>query len=117
MGLALGYEDLNNHDSLRHDPLLALLSDQHDLSGKHRKRSRDKGYALAGKSTLNRLELTPFDADAAHRYTKIVARPTVIDELLVDLFLEAHDTPPVEIIVNVDATDDPSPCVRIVVAS
>ncbi len=106
MGLALGYEDLNDHDSLRHDPLLALLSDRHDLSGKHRKRSRDQGCALAGKSTLNRLELTPFDADAAHRYKKIVARPVVIDELLLDLFLEAYDTPPVEIIVDVDATDD-----------
>lgn len=107
MGLALGYEDLNDHDSLRHDPLLALLSDKHDLSGKHRKRSQDQGCALAGKSTLNRLELTPFDADAAHRYKKIVAKPSAMDELLVDVFLEVHATPPEEIILDVDATDDP----------
>src|SRR5210317_1390334 len=65
MGLALGYEDLNDHDAMRHDPLLALVSDKHDVSGKTRKRGRDRGCALAGKSTLNRLELTPFDADGA----------------------------------------------------
>lgn len=107
MGLALGYEDLNDHDTLRHDPLLALLSDKQDLSGKTRKRDQDKGCALAGKSTLNRLELTPFDADAASRYKKIVADPEGMDDLLVDLFLEAYANPPEEVIVDVDATDDP----------
>jgi len=107
MGLALGYEDLNDHDTLRHDPLLALLSDKRDLSGKTRKRDQDKGCALAGKSTLNRLELTPFDADAASRYKKIVADPEGMDDLLVDLFLEAYDSTPEEIILDVDATDDP----------
>lgn len=107
MGLALGYEDLNDHDTLRHDPLLALLSDTHDVSGKTRKRDQDKGCALAGKSTLNRLELTPLCADATSRYKKIVADPEGIDDLLVDLFLEAHDAAPVEIILDVDATDDP----------
>ncbi len=107
MGLALGYEDLNDHDSLRHDPLLALLSDKQDLSGKTRKRDQDKGCALAGKSTLNRLELTPLDADAASRYKKIVADIEGMDDLLVELFLEAHDTAPAEIILDVDATDDP----------
>ncbi len=75
MGLALGYEDLNDHDALSHDPLLALLSDKHDLAGKKRLRAQDKGFALAGKSTLNRLELTPFDADRSSRYKKIVADP------------------------------------------
>jgi len=107
MGLALGYEDLNDHDTLRHDPLLALLSDKQDLSGKTRKRDQDKGCALAGKSTLNRLELTPLDADAASRYKKIVADPEGMDDLLVDLFLEAYDSPPEEIVLDVDATDDP----------
>ena len=106
MGLALGYEDLNDHDILRQDPLLALLSDQHDLSGERRKRSRDKGCALAGKSTLNRLELTPVNADQAERYKKIVARLSAMDELLMDIFLQAHDTPPEQIILDVDATDD-----------
>ncbi len=107
MGLALGYEDLNDHDTLRHDPLLALLSDTRDVSGKVRKRDQDKGCALAGKSTLNRLELTPLDADAASRYKKIVADPERMDDLLVDLFLEAYETEPAEIILDVDATDDP----------
>ena len=56
--------------------------------GKTRKRARDKGCTLAGKSTLNRLELTPFDADHSSRYKKIVARPGAMDDLLADLFLE-----------------------------
>jgi hypothetical protein len=107
MGLALGYEDLNDHDTLRHDPLLALLSDKQDVSGKTRKRDQDKGCALAGKSTLNRLELTPPHADSASRYKKIVADIEGMDDLLVDLFLEAHDTAPAVIILDVDATDDP----------
>lgn len=107
MGLALGYEDLNDHDALRQDPLLALLSDVADPTGQDRRRAQDKGCALAGKSTLNRLELTPLDADAASRYTKIVMCPAAMDELLVALFLEAYEAPPGEIILDVDATDDP----------
>lgn len=107
MGLALGYEDLHDHDTLRHDPLLALLSDTSDVSGQTRKRARDKGGALAGKSTLNRLELTPLDANKTSRYKKVVARSEAMDALLVALFLEAYATPPDEIILDVDATDDP----------
>ncbi len=107
MGLALGYEDLNDHDTLRHDPLLALLSGKQDLTGETRQREQDKGCAIAGKSTLNRLELTPLDADATSRYKKIVADSRAMDDLLVDLFLEAYDSPPEEIILDVDATDDP----------
>ena len=107
MGLALGYEDLNDHDALRHDPLLALLSDVADPTGQDRRRAQDKGCALAGKSTLNRLELTPLDADAASRYKKIVTCPAAMDELLVALFLEAYEAPPAEIILDADGTDDP----------
>jgi len=102
MGLALGYEDLNDHDALRQDPLLALLSDVADPTGQDRRRAQDKGCALAGKSTLNRLELTPFDADAASRYKKVVASPAAMDELLVALFLEAYEAPPAEIILDAD---------------
>ena len=58
-GLALGYEDLNDHDQLRGDPLLAMLSGKADVEGRKRRRKRDRGKAGAGKSTLNRLELTP----------------------------------------------------------
>ena len=106
-GIALGYEDLNDHDALRQDELLALLSDKEDLTGNDRVREQDKGKALAGKSTLNRLELTPLNANGKSRYKKIVANPVAMDNLLVDLFVESHETPPAEIVLDVDATDDP----------
>jgi len=63
-GLALGYEDLNDHDELRNDPLLAVMVGKEDPTGKDRIRKRDKGKPLAGKSTLNRLELTPVRANS-----------------------------------------------------
>jgi len=72
-GLALGYEDLNDHDQLRHDPLLATLVGKRDPTGDGRTRRRDRGKALAGRNTLNRLELTPRGADKNSRYKKIVA--------------------------------------------
>jgi hypothetical protein len=106
-GIALGYEDLNDHDRLRFDPLLALLIGKSDPTGQDRLRAQDRGKALAGKSTLNRLELTPPEATAAHRYKKIVARPEQIDRLLLDIFVEAQDTPPEQIVLDCDATDDP----------
>lgn len=93
-GLALGYEDLNDHDELRWDPLMGLLSGKRDPQGLNRVRERDRGKALAGKSTLNRLELTPAGAGPGARYKKITARPETIDELLVTLFIEAHERPP-----------------------
>lgn len=107
IGLALGYEDLNDHDVLRQDPLLALLCEQPDVSGAGRRCARDRGSALAGKSTLNRLELTPEQASEASRYKKIVARPEAMDALLVELFIEAHRRAPKRIVLDVDATDDP----------
>ncbi len=107
MGIALGYEDLNDHDQLRSDPLLALMVDKADPQGLDRARSRDQGKALAGKSTLNRLELTPWNADQASRYKKIVAKPGAIDELLVELFLDAYEVAPKRIWLDLDATDDP----------
>lgn len=107
-GLALGYEDLNDHDDLRNDPLLAVLVGKTDPEGGDRIRSRDKGKAMAGKSTLNRLELTPEQpTDEEKRYKKIVMKPEEIDRLLVDIFLQAHDKAPKQIILDVDATDDP----------
>jgi len=106
MGIALGYEDLNDHDSLRHDILMGLLSEKGDPEGGDR-RGQDRGKALAGKSTLNRLELTPADANAKSRYKKIVVDTGAIDKLLVDIFTESYANAPEEIIVDVDATDDP----------
>jgi hypothetical protein len=106
-GLCLGYEDLNDHDSLRRDPLLATLVGKLDPTGQNRRRKRDKGCALSGKSTLNRLELTTKDASSASRYKKIVYDPQSIDRLLVQLFLQAHPKEPKEIWLDLDATDDP----------
>jgi hypothetical protein len=78
-GIALGYEDLNDHDRLRHDVMMGLLSEKRDPSGKDRVREQDQGKAIAGKSTLNRLELTPEDANKKSRYKKIVADGGKID--------------------------------------
>jgi Transposase DDE domain group 1 len=106
-GLALGYEDLNDHDQLRGDPLLAVLIGKAEPEGTDRRRQQDRGKAGAGKSTLNRLELTPENADAQARYKKIVCRQQALDELLADLFLEAYAAPPGRIVLDLDATDDP----------
>ncbi len=105
--LALGYEDLNDHDHLRRDPLLAVVVGKADPSGRARLRRRDRGKALAGKSTLNRLELTPTGADKGSRYKKITCRTRDVEQLLVTLFLQAHRQPPERIVLDLDATDDP----------
>ena len=84
-GLALGYEDLNDHDELRKDPLLATLAGKADPTGQNREQKRDRGKPLAGKSTLNRLELTPEGANRKSRYKKIVIRPEAVDDFLVDV--------------------------------
>jgi len=105
-GIALGYEDLNDHDRLRSDPALAVMVGKEDLKGEHRRLDEDRGKALAGKSTLNRLELgsAAFSID---RYKKIRRDDEAIDRLFVDHFLQAHDEPPSQIILDADATDDP----------
>src|SRR5439155_21574798 len=87
-GLALGYEDLNDHDDLRRDPLLATVVGKPDPAGETRRRQRDRGKPLAGKSTLNRLELTPVGADKAARYKKVVCRTHDVEALFVTLFLQ-----------------------------
>ena len=96
-GLALGYEDLNDHDTLRHDPIMAVLGGK--LSAR-----RSDCAPLAGKSTLNRLELSRV---APSRYHKISHDTAAIERLFVDLFLEAHGKAPKQIILDLDATDDP----------
>ena len=107
-GLALGYEDLNDHDELRRDPLFALLVGKEDPEGENRIRNQDKGKAMAGKSTLNRLELTPAQpTETEKRYKKIIMKQEQIDRLFVDVFLQAHAEAPAEIILDVDATDTP----------
>jgi hypothetical protein len=105
--LALGYEDLNDHDALRHDPLLAVLVGKDDPTGQDRRRAEDRGKSLAGKSTLNRLELTPVGADEKSRYKKIVARHRDIDAFFVEMFLALNPDSPPQIVLDLDATDDP----------
>jgi hypothetical protein len=95
--IALGYEDLNDHDELRHDPLMAVLAGK--LTSK-----RAECAPVAGKSTLNRLELSQLEPN---RYHKISHNPMKIKNLLVDVFLESHARPPRQIVLDLDATDDP----------
>src|SRR6201998_1835875 len=95
--IALGYEDLNDNDELRHDPMMAVLA------GKLKARREDCA-PVAGKSTLNRLELSKLEPT---RYHKISHNPVAIKNLLVALFVEAHARPPKQIILDLDATDDP----------
>ena len=95
-GLALGYEDLNDHEQLRHDPLLGVLAGKKQI-----------GQSLAGKSTLNRLELTPAGDALKERYSKITYSSEAIDELLVTLFQESQARAPRRIVLDLDATDMP----------
>ena len=90
LGLCLGYEDLNDHDELCRDPMLAVLCESEDVKGERRRRESDRGKALAGKSTLNRLELRPVQ-EKHKRYRKIEADTACLDGLLVDVFLEAYE--------------------------
>jgi len=96
-GIALGYEDVNDHDELRHDPVMAVLTGK--LSAK-----RADCAPVAGKSTLNRLELSRAEPT---RYHKIAYDEAAIEALLLTLFLEAHERPPKQIVLDLDATDDP----------
>lgn len=91
-GLALGYEDLNDHEQLRHDPLLGMMAGKAEPGRE----------ALAGKSTLNRLELGDAKPD---RYKKITFWRDAIDDLLVDVFLEGHAAIPEEVVLDIDTTD------------
>jgi Transposase DDE domain group 1 len=103
-GLALGYEDLNDHDRLRRDPLWGTLIGKPDPAGDSRKRARDRGCSLAGKSTLNRLEHTPKKKNG--RYHKITWDEAAMANVFVDHYLDATREAPEEIVLDLDATDD-----------
>jgi hypothetical protein len=98
VAIALGYEDVNDHDNLRFDPVLALFSDR--LEAK-----RKDCAPLAGKSTINRLEHAP--RDGGERYHKIGHDGKALARVFVDVFLDAYGKPPEEIVLDLDATDDP----------
>ena len=103
-GNCLGYEDLNDHDRLRADPLLAVAVNKADPLGLDRRQESDRGKALAGKSTLNRLELAK--KDGPDKYHKIQPHEDQIDRWMVDGFIHAHEGAPDEIVLDLDATDD-----------
>jgi hypothetical protein len=97
LGLCLGYEDLIDHDQIRNDPVLGAVLGKLEAAG--------PGCApLSGKSTLNRLEHAP---SGKHRYHKISHDPEAIERLFVELFLEGFAKPPRQIVLDLDATDDP----------
>ncbi len=104
LGLAAGYEDLNDHNRWRLDPLAAVAVGKADPLGQDRRCDADKGKALAAISTLNRLELSN---DKDTRYHKIVADHALIGELLIDLAVRTLDPDTREIVLDLDATDDP----------
>jgi hypothetical protein len=133
-GLCMGYEDLNDHETLRDDGILAVLvgkpevvtsgpvpqqplkgsavtnrttTQAADATALEQSTKPPRKVRLAGKSTLNRLELTPAGASEKSRYQKITASTHDMQNLLVDLFLQQHDEPPTEIVLDFDATDDP----------
>lgn len=105
-GFCLGYEDLNDHDSLRDDPALALALECSDITGQDRVRQRDKGHPLASSKTLNRLELSSEETAAEGRYKRVAADFEEMDALLVNLFMDSFPAPPERIILDLDATDD-----------
>ena len=105
--LALGYEDLNDHDRLCADPLLAGVCGKKDPRGQDRLRPRDKGKPLCGKSTLNRLELTPPDATASARYKKIAGQPEALEDFFIAEYVRSLPKDTTAVTLDLDATDDP----------
>ena len=102
-GLCVGYEDLNDHDSLRDDPILCLALGFEDIEGV---RDRDKGHALASSKTLNRLELSVEGTAEKDRDQRMAAIMKKLHKLLTEIFLESYEEPPERIVLDLDATDD-----------
>ncbi len=105
-GLGLGYEDVNDHEELRSDPLLAALCGHDDIEGKNRRQDRDKGKPLAGKSTLNRMELKA-QSLLEERYKKIVARPEMIEDYFIAEFVRSLGKEAARVVLDLDLTHDP----------
>ena len=110
LGLCLGYEDLNDHDFLQGDSLLALACGRHDHQGHDRHQPEDYGKPLASSSTLNRLELAvpPLGGETpvVDRYHKVIFDPDAGQQLFADLYAKSHRHPPKQVILDLDATDD-----------
>jgi hypothetical protein len=106
-GIALGYEDLCDHEQLREDPLLATLAGKRDPTGLDRRQPTDRGKPLAGKSTLHRLEWGLAGEAESDRYRRIVLDGEAVDRFFVDVFLDGQQEAPKQLILDLDATDDP----------
>jgi hypothetical protein len=108
-GLCLGYEDLNDHEQLRYDPLFATLCGQDDVYGSRRRRESDHGKALAGKATLQRLESAPAEDVKLGRYHRIFHKPDAVQKFFVEHFLSHYNSgrQAGQIVIDLDATDDP----------
>lgn len=104
--LAMGYEDLNDHEELRSDPLLAALCGKHDVEGQDRRRKEDKGNPLAGKSTLNRMELQARSFQD-ERYKKIVARPVLLEDFFIEEYVRSLAQNTTRVVLDLDLTADP----------
>jgi hypothetical protein len=104
LGIALGYEDLNDHETLRDDALFALAAGQVDVTGERRVRERDRGHALAGKSTLNRLE---HGRPGPSRYHRIEADDEALARVITECGLDGEPGVPERIVLDFDTTDDP----------
>jgi hypothetical protein len=107
LALALGYEDLSDHDELRADALLAAVAGVADPSGRSRSRARDRGKPLAGKSTLHRFEWGAVSEVATDRYKRIGVDTEAVKRFFVDVFVDSFESPPQRLILDLDATDDP----------
>lgn len=105
-GIALGYEDINDHEELRNDPLLAAMCGHNDVEGKQRHRDQDKGKPLAGKSTLNRFELIP-TGPKDQRYKKIYAQCEAIEDFFIHEYVRSLDKDTQRIVLDMDVTNDP----------
>lgn len=106
-GLICGYEDLNDHDALRDDAMLAVAVGKSDTTGQGRRRGRDHGHPLASASTLLRLEHARAKCAAGERYEKITIDPELVEHFFVEEFLRSYEEPPAQIVLDIDATDTP----------
>jgi hypothetical protein len=108
LGICLGYEDINDHDELRKDPLFATVCGKMDPEGKERLLERDKGKPLAGKSTINRVEYTATHRGEPSRYKRILYDEQAIDNYFIEKFIQSKkDRKPELLILDIDATGDP----------
>lgn len=107
LGIACGNEDLNDHETLRKDPLLAGAAGKSDVEGRNRRSGKNEGLALASPSTLNRMEHAQPQVSSDERYCKISYVESEIDAFFINHFLDAHRKPPERIVLDLDATDDP----------